>query len=271
MKLAALALAATTAMTYTVDYVPDTNIPLDGQQQEWLCRITPTDKAGEKFFARLSTHREELRAELLDRFKNVKGDIIALDKDIATANKFGQSTDADEALNRRANELATVIAAEGFKPSELSFFLSSIPPVSTTIPLGGVYDVTVGATYSAADLDYVTAADLGEEFSAALTQESFLVPEDSSEALKSFAAGFQDSASDLRFSENNYAAALRTCRAGIEKRRGTSAGSVVREPAGVEFRPIEIAGIVIGAVALTGIAAWLYTIAKDFDFRRILP
>lgn len=128
MKLAALALAATTAMTYSVDYVPDTNIPLDGQQQEWLCRITPTDKAGEKFFARLSTHREELRSELLDRFKNVKGDIIALDNDIATANKFGQSTDADEALNRRANELATVIAAEGVQTVRAELLFIIYPP-----------------------------------------------------------------------------------------------------------------------------------------------
>lgn len=48
-------------------------------------------------------------------------------------------------------------------------------------------------------------------------------------------------------------------------------GSVTREPAGAEYRPVEIFGIVLGAVGLAGVVARLYTMAKHFDARRILP
>ena len=87
--------------------------------------------------------------------------------------------------------------------------------------------------------------ELAAKFEEALAQGSFLVPQDASEALK-------EEAGRVRFYAPSYHEALSLCEQGVSARNGVSVGSVTREPAGAEYRPVEIFGIVLGAVGLAG-------------------
>lgn len=275
MKLIALTLAATLPINYTVTFTPDTNEPLAGQPQAWMCTITPEPPTGKEFFTELQRARTELRTNLLHRYRDHAEDITALDHRIAYANKFGQSEAADKILDHDVATMARILTADGFKASELDFFFSSIPAASTDIPLGVVEDTAVGATYTREAAARTSADELAAELEAALSQDSLLVPSDASEPLQEEARRVdkrvREEAARVRFDAPSYHEALLACEQGIDARNGTSAGSFVREPAGAEFRPVEIFGIVVGALSLTGLIGWLYTIAKHFDVRRILP
>lgn len=275
MKLTALALAATLPLTYSVTFTPDTNEPLDGQPQEWLCTITPENPTGQAFFSELATARAQLRTNLLHRFSAYRDTIDDLDNRITWAAKFGISEPDSDILDRDTAAMAKILVQNGFKASEIDFLFSTVPPASTTIPLGVVEDVAVGATYTREAAARMDADTLAAEFEEALAQESYLVPQDASEALKEEAGRVdkrvREEAGRVRFDAPSYHEALSVCEQGIDARKGVSAGSVMREPSGAEYRPVEIFGIVLGAVGLAGVVAWLYTMAKHFDVRRILP